>query len=227
MAASPSKGTLLALAVAACGAAAHAQQNCQQQIGQLEQQIQEQQINQRRQMEMRELLEAARHDPGECAANLERARRMMREGTQTPTDEPSVATDDETAIVQEDRKLAGRQRPAASDPNLQDVRGRQVLSSDGEEIGEVQGFVRSTTDGSAHALIAVGGVLGVGERTIAVPLERIEIAENGTLRTRLDQQALEAQPEYDEQHFREIPETELAALEAELRTQHEPPPTDQ
>lgn len=375
MTAFPYRRSLLALALAACGATAHAQQDCRQQIGQLERQIQQQQMNQHRQMEMRELLQAARQNPGECTAYMARARQMMRQGTQTPTGEPSVPTG-ETAIVptgepsstvtrsrqesvappastaepapapvpeervarqpaqsrpapqddtldvqvdqapaqvdvqtrspqvvvkqqpaevtveqkppqveitqhepkveveqpkpevrvnraqpdvkvtqsepqvevrqpepevrvvqpestaqvrteREGRPLAGEQGSGASDLNLQDVRGRQALSSEGEEIGEIQGFVRSTTDGSAHALIAVGGVLGIGERTIAVPLDRVQIGENGTLQTQLSQEALEAQPEYDEQRYRAIPETEFAALEAELESQDDRPQPQQ
>lgn len=240
---SPYRRSLLALAFSACGAAAHAQQDCQQQIAQLEQQIQQQQMNQERQTELRELLEAARENPAECASYVSRAQQTMQQGTQTPT-EQSVATGETTIVpigepsstVSKSRQESAAPPATAADPapapvpeerlaevrepgvDLQDLRGRPALSSDGEEIGEVQDFVRSTTDGGAHALIAVGGVLGIGTRTLAVPLDRVAVTRDGALETELSAEALEAQPEYDEQQYRPIPETELAALEAELES---------
>lgn len=338
--------SLLAVAVATCGTTAYAQQDCQQQITRIEQEIQQQQLNQQRQTEVRDLLRAARQNQVDCQAYVSRAEQLMNQGTQTaigqphiaptpPAEQPSPAASqapvqepdldprqvvqqqaqgprqpqDETLNVEVDQapaqvdvqtrapRIVVKQQPAEvtvkqkppvveitqhepeitveqpkpevqvnraqpdvevtqskpevvvrqaepevhvvqpeatarvqteqagqqvarqsgqSQLSLEELQGNQALSSRGEEIGEIQNFVRAD-DGTAHALVAVGGVWGLGERTIAVPLDQVQLTEDGDLQTQLSQQEIEAQQGFDEQDYEEIPQSEFAALEAELR----------
>src|SRR5690606_15905718 len=50
--------------------------------------------------------------------------------------------------------------------------GNNVKTSDGEDVGEISAVARSRSDSERYAIADVGGFLGIGERRVAVPLER-------------------------------------------------------
>ncbi|SHJ04563.1 PRC-barrel domain-containing protein [Wenxinia saemankumensis] len=78
-----------------------------------------------------------------------------------------------------------------------DVLGMSVESPDGENIGDVD-YVIQTADGLA-AVIGIGGFLGLGEYTVALPLDEFQLNEDFTAFTLgTTREALEAQPEFDE-----------------------------
>src|SRR5690606_11275569 len=58
--------------------------------------------------------------------------------------------------------------------DAQDIVGDNIVTADGDDIGEVSGVARSRSDSELHALIDVGGFLGIGERTVAMPMDRSE-----------------------------------------------------
>ena len=312
--------SLIALAVAACGTTAYAQSPCDAQIRQLEQDVQQSQLAQERQSEVRDLLRAAERRPDDCNVYVTRAQELMQQRTQggqqstaqaaqqraqQPAQQADRTTDiqvdqapAEVDVQTESPQIVVKQQPAEvtveqqppeveitqsepqitveqpepnvtvdraqpqvevtqsepdvrvqqSEPNvrvvqpeaeaevqtaqagqersqqpadvsLEDVQGKQALSSGGEELGEVDTFVRSRSDGSAHALVSVGGVLGIGARSIAIPLDQVRLDPDGNLQTQLSQEEVEQTPEYDEQQYEQIPESEFAALEAELERQ--------
>jgi sporulation protein YlmC with PRC-barrel domain len=89
-----------------------------------------------------------------------------------------------------------------SEQRVGDLVGAEVIGSDGDEVGEVDDIVISTagTD-SLRAVLQVGGIAGVGEKRVALPLRQltIERADDGepTLRVAMDVEALERLPEFE------------------------------
>lgn len=78
-----------------------------------------------------------------------------------------------------------------------DLIGLTVVEADGDTIGDVDYVIR--TDTGFAAVVGVGGFLGFGEHTVAVPLEEISMAAENDLRLSSWTKAeLEAQPEVDE-----------------------------
>ena len=78
-----------------------------------------------------------------------------------------------------------------------DLIGLEVVEADGEAIGEVDSVIK--TDEGYAAVVGVGGFLGLGEHTVAVPLEEISMAAENDLKLSTWTKAeLEAQPEIDE-----------------------------
>jgi len=57
--------------------------------------------------------------------------------------------------------------------------GAPVISGDGEEVGEIDDLIVSTDGGEAKVVLAVGGLFGIGQRLISVPLADVEIETNG------------------------------------------------
>lgn len=87
-----------------------------------------------------------------------------------------------------------------------------VLSPAGETIGDIDYVIEDA--GGASAVIGVGGFLGLGEHTVAVPLGDFEYdAEQHVLRLPTDKATLEAQEEIDESALESLPdETPVATL---------------
>ena len=92
---------------------------------------------------------------------------------------------------------------APADLTTEMLTGARVYDVNDEDIGEVSELILST-DGSAidHAVIDVGGFLGIGEKAVALPMDALQIlrADNGgDLRVYVDmtRETLEAEPTYE------------------------------
>jgi len=56
-----------------------------------------------------------------------------------------------------------------------------VVDPTGEKVGKVEQLVRSKQSGSIEAVISSGGVLGIGATEIAVPIDTLELSDQGPL----------------------------------------------
>lgn len=83
--------------------------------------------------------------------------------------------------------------------------GREVLSAEGETVGEVVDIAFSRRHGEEVARIRLTGFLGTGERQISLPLSRLSLTPEGEVQTTLSSDQLESIPEVDEE-FDEDPE---------------------
>lgn len=90
---------------------------------------------------------------------------------------------------------------ASNEQRLADLVGAQIVGSGGDAVGEVDDIVISTAGAdSVRAVVQVGGIAGVGEKRIALPLGQIDVerSEDGepTLRVAMDADSLERLPEF-------------------------------
>ena len=101
----------------------------------------------------------------------------------------------------------GAATTAPSQQRLADLVGADVVGSGGDKVGEVDDIVISTAgaDGT-RAVLQVGGVAGIGEKQISVPISQVTVErpandKEPTLRVAMDADALQRLPEYkyDEQ----------------------------
>lgn len=75
--------------------------------------------------------------------------------------------------------------------------GMDVKNAEGDNIGEIDEILMGKDGKVSHAILSVGGFLGVGERHVQVPFSEIQIQPDGrqvTYNTTKD--ALKQQPEY-------------------------------
>ncbi|HEX6998172.1 MAG TPA: PRC-barrel domain-containing protein [Gammaproteobacteria bacterium] len=134
----------------------------------------------------------------ECGYVALTAAAAMLCGTAAGQDEQTQqreARDDRTGAWADsltyDEFLAGR------DLRASDLLDARVQNQQGEELGRVEDLVVSRDDDVTQAVIAVGGVLGVGEKRIAVPYEELRVSRDGeTLLLARTREQLEALPEY-------------------------------
>lgn len=56
------------------------------------------------------------------------------------------------------------------------LEGNKVINHLGEDIGNIEDLMIDTTKGSIdYAVLSFGGILGIGDKLFAVPMERISI----------------------------------------------------
>ncbi len=79
-----------------------------------------------------------------------------------------------------------------------DILGQNVRTQSGEDVGEIDYVVRQGED--LAAVIGIGGFLGLGEYTVAIPLEEFSMAAEGEglMLSSWTEEELKAQPEFDE-----------------------------
>ncbi|MBY5987221.1 PRC-barrel domain-containing protein [Roseovarius atlanticus] len=79
-----------------------------------------------------------------------------------------------------------------------DILGQNVTTQAGEDVGEIDYIVRQGE--SLAAVIGIGGFLGLGEYTVAIPLEEFSMAPEGEgmMLSSWTEEELKAQPEFDE-----------------------------
>jgi hypothetical protein len=80
--------------------------------------------------------------------------------------------------------------------------GQSVYNANNESIGSINDLIMKKDGGIVAAIVGVGGFLGIGEKDVAVPIEKIAIAQNtqdGSLKlttTTETAESLKAAPEF-------------------------------
>jgi len=89
-----------------------------------------------------------------------------------------------------------------------------LVSVDGKAVGSINGVVENTTDKKLLVLIERGGLLGLGGKTIALPLENVAVQSGKVTLHNLDAAQLDGMPEFrnDDNAYRELSETQQITL---------------
>ncbi|MGO8024004.1 PRC-barrel domain-containing protein [Rhizobium leguminosarum] len=79
--------------------------------------------------------------------------------------------------------------------------GQSVYNGNNESIGSVNDLILKKDGGMVAAIVGVGGFLGIGEKNVAVPMEKITVAQNPQdgsvkLTTSETAESLKAAPEF-------------------------------
>ena len=85
----------------------------------------------------------------------------------------------------------------------EEVVGKTVVSQQGEEIGEVKEIVMDNDSQQHLAVLDVGGFLGIGEKSVAVAFEELQLSADGRIQSNLTRESLQSQPEYDATQYGE------------------------
>jgi sporulation protein YlmC with PRC-barrel domain len=82
--------------------------------------------------------------------------------------------------------------------------GMDVVNAEGKEVGEIKDLVLDQQQ-VAHAVISVGGFLGIGAKDVAVPFEQLRIGQdNVTLMSDSSEAELKQMPEYKKDSYTRI-----------------------
>ncbi len=121
-----------------------------------------------------------------------------------------------------DDPAAATVRPSAEPPDVQDIQpeataalgviaqmtvgelvGSEVKNERGESVGEVDAITLPANATQIQALLNVGGVLGIGDKSVAMPLERLTMTEAG----------LRFKTLVTEDELKQLPNVEIGAQE--------------
>lgn len=135
--------------------------------------------------------------------------------TDAEMSDENMAADTETDAETSDENMAADTEMNAEDGNdvtsteggmdssfsgmlVGDILGQNVTTQAGEDVGEIDYIVRQGED--LAAVIGIGGFLGLGEYTVAIPLEEFSMAPEGEgmMLSSWTEEELKAQPEFDE-----------------------------
>jgi sporulation protein YlmC with PRC-barrel domain len=92
---------------------------------------------------------------------------------------------------------------ASSQQRVADLVGAEVIGSGGDKVGEVDDIVISTAGAdSIRAVLQVGGIAGLGEKRISLPLSQVNVERSAddnepTLRIAMDGDSLQRLPEFE------------------------------
>jgi putative membrane protein len=102
------------------------------------------------------------------------------------------------AAMQDEQEAAVQPEQAVS---IEEVLGSSVVNANGEEIAEIEDLVVDQNQ-THYAILSVGGFLGIGDKKVAIPLDKLQLGEEETyLMSAETEEQLEQMPEYDEQQY--------------------------
>lgn len=114
--------------------------------------------------------------------------------------------------VEESEEMKQQESKTKMDKSLQQMKvgevvGRQVVNSQGQELGEIQKIVLSN-DKQLYAVVSVGGFLGMGDEEVAIPFDELELRDQEVLfTTDMSEEELEEQANtYDAAKYQELQE---------------------
>jgi hypothetical protein len=131
-----------------------------------------------------------------------------------PAGGQGAATSEQAGLEQAGVEQAGGLQDWLAGRRVEDVVGTDVYNRTGERIGEVEEVVRDSSDGSLHAIVSVGGFLGIGDTEISFPLLGMGM-QDGNLIAPVDVGAdrLKDRPGYEEGRFTPMQSAETLLIE--------------
>jgi sporulation protein YlmC with PRC-barrel domain len=122
----------------------------------------------------------------------------------TTADDPYSTTDPSTTS---DDPLMGSDRSSQSQSGMageqsletmsaDQIVGKPIVSREGEEIGDVQEVVTDPTSGQKFAVVDVGGFLGVGQKSIVIAFDELQMSGEDRLQSDLTRETLQTKTEY-------------------------------
>lgn len=143
---------------------------------------------------------------GASVAGVEEAPAYMSErqgaAMDTGADAPMTTAADRPMMTAPAVERDGYSTAMIDDLTAEDLTGARVYGPGDEDVGEISELLMTDDGKLDRAVIDVGGFLGMGERSVAVTFDELQIVrmEDGSnLRVYIDssQEALEQQPEYE------------------------------
>jgi sporulation protein YlmC with PRC-barrel domain len=111
-----------------------------------------------------------------------------QEGQQPAAGQQAAVTQEQPAATQ-----AGQMHRVA----IREIEGMDVVNARGEQLGDVEGVVRSAVDNKAYVIIDHGGFLGLGEKRIALSMEGLMVQNDRIVVPGLTDEEIEALPEFE------------------------------
>lgn len=94
---------------------------------------------------------------------------------------------------------------------IDDLEGEDVISSAGDDIGEIETILLDPSTNAPVVIVSMGGVLGIGAKEVAFPYDDFTISDDDVvLNTDLSEDQIDDMDAYDEADYEDLPETMIA-----------------
>lgn len=114
--------------------------------------------------------------------------------------------------MESDSQAAGEQSQSLMQMQVGDIKGKPLASPDGTNLGEISDIVQSKDDRSLHAVIAVGGMLGVSQNRVAYPLEDLQLRDDEIVTlVQLTEEDLDQRTAYNADDYESVSDTQRLA----------------
>ena len=118
--------------------------------------------------------------------------------TTRPSDKPAS---DSTVKQRDTRDTRPAWKAEGSVVETRDIIGTRIKNAEGKDIGEIDSLIVDSQSGKvSHAVVGLGGILGVGEKKVVVPWSELKMASAADGRKpaiMMDQAKLESAPRYE------------------------------
>lgn len=117
--------------------------------------------------------------------------------------ESTQSSDMHTTTPTDPTMSEGTRSAGLTDMTADELEGKKVVTLTGEEVGEIGEVGESPAHGGRIATVEVGGFLGIGEKTIAIPLSDLDksVSDEDSVQTSMTRSMIESQAEFDESGF--------------------------
>ena len=92
------------------------------------------------------------------------------------------------------------------------IKGKSVVDAKGKEVGEVNNIVRNQMNNSVDAVVATGGLLGIGVKHIVIPIDQLSLQGDkivlGSIGT---EEQLKQLPKYEKSQYTDIEDSQKLA----------------
>ncbi|MWJ27123.1 hypothetical protein GPM19_02700 [Halomonas sp. ZH2S] len=142
-------------------------------------------------------------EQGEAEVQVERSGEvdveMQREERQQQEDQQQTQTTTQQQATDE-------QESSLMSMQASELEGMMVVTSQGEEMGDIDRIARHTQDGQLYGIVSTGGFLGFGAEELAIPLEALGVQGDQLVsqQQRSEEQLRSAAEDYREEDFDEV-----------------------
>jgi len=99
---------------------------------------------------------------------------------------------------QASRPLSTRTTTSVASLTPQEMMGKNVITEDGRTVGEVEDVLMRNRNRASHVVVGAGGFLGVGERNVALDVDRLRWSgdRNALVAMDMSRDQIASMPEY-------------------------------
>jgi PRC-barrel domain. len=122
-------------------------------------------------------------------------------GTTAPSAGTGAGATATTPLAQNDGNATYLTQQSDTQVSANELIGNSITTAQDENIGEINDLIIEQDGRVAAAVVGVGGFLGIGEKNVALPMDKITVTQNTegdsvTLTTVETAETLKAAPEY-------------------------------
>lgn len=82
------------------------------------------------------------------------------------------------------------------------IAGKTVYNLEGEKIGNIKDMVIYPEEAKvAYAVLSFGGIMGIGDKLFAIPIEALKMSDEDEIRIDIDKDRLEDAPSFDKDNW--------------------------